>query len=116
VSYTLWVFKGPIPSSEQDFVDRLGRFDSGDEAIFDAGPELAAFYDELLRRHPALEGLPDNKIDDSVWSMTPKRSERLLTLDCVWPEAEAGSPEWFDRSPLTLDQSLRSGIEFTATT
>lgn len=93
MSYSLWVFKGPVPSSEQDFVDRLDRFDAGDEAIFEASTQLVAFYDELLRRHPALEDLPDEKIDDSVWSMTPKRSERLLTLDCVWPEAETMAKE-----------------------
>jgi len=93
VSYTLWVFKGPVPVSEQDFVDRLDRFDAGDEAIFDASTDLAAVYDELLRRHPALEDLPDDKIDDSVWSMTPSRSERILTLNCVWPEAEGMAEE-----------------------
>jgi hypothetical protein len=89
----VWAFKAPIPASEEAFLALLERFDAGDETVFEASPAVSAFLDELLTRHPPLEQLPEDKIDESVWSMTPARSDRLLTLDCVWPEAERMAEE-----------------------
>ena len=66
----LFVFKGPVPH----------------EAAFEASPQVAAFYADLLRRYPGLEDLPDDKVDDSVWAMTPDESERLIALNFAWPE------------------------------
>jgi hypothetical protein len=88
VSYGLWVFKGPIPVSEEDFTARLARFNEGDETAFDASPDVAAFYEALMRKHPPLEDLPEDKVDRSVWSMTPDPSDRLVSIDCAWPAAE----------------------------
>lgn len=88
MSYSLWVFKGPIPASEDDFTARLGRFNDGDETAFEASPDVAGFYQALMRKHPPLEDLPDDRVDRSVWSMTPEASDRLVTIDCVWPAAE----------------------------
>jgi len=86
VSYDLFVFKGPIPRSEVECTERLARFQSGDEAAFEANPKVAAFYDELLRKYPGPEDLADDKVDDSVWAMTPDASERLIVLNFAWPE------------------------------
>jgi hypothetical protein len=96
VSYSLWVFKGPIPPSEHEFVELLARFNEGEETVFDASPDVAAFHEALLRRHPPLEDLPDDKVDRSVWSMTPDASDRLVSLDCVWPQAERMAKEVHD--------------------
>ena len=88
MSYSLWAFKGPIPASEGDFVERLARFNDGDETAFEASPDVAAFYEALMKKHPPLEDLPEDKVERSVWSMTPDASDRLVSIDCVWPEAE----------------------------
>jgi len=76
VSYDLFVFKGPIPRSAEEF-----------------SPQVAAFYADLLRKYPGLEDLPDDKVDDSVWAMTPDESERLIALNFAWPEAERVAKE-----------------------
>jgi hypothetical protein len=105
VSYGLWVFKAPIPASEEQFLTLLERFDDGDETAFDASPDVTAFLVELLARYPPLEDLPDDEVDRSVWSMTPDASDRLLTLDCVWPQAERMAkdvPELAHKYGLTL--------------
>ena len=88
MSYDLFVFKGPIPPSEAAFMERVGGFEDGDEAVFEASAQLKAFYDDLLGKYPALETLPDDKVDDSVWAVTPDQSERLIALNFSWPEAE----------------------------
>jgi hypothetical protein len=93
VSYDLFVFKGPIPRSHVEFTELLERFGAGDEAAFEASPQVAAFYADLLRRYPGLEDLPDDKVDDSVWAMTPDESERLIALNFAWPEAERVAKE-----------------------
>jgi hypothetical protein len=38
VSHDLFVFKGPIPASEEEFVERFERFYEGDESVFEASP------------------------------------------------------------------------------
>jgi hypothetical protein len=93
VSYDLFVFKGPIPRTAVEFTGLLERFQAGDEAAFEASPRLAAFYADLLRKYPALEDLPDDKVDDSAWAMTPDESERLIALNFAWPEAERVAKE-----------------------
>ncbi len=86
MSYDLFVFKGPIPRSEVELTGLRERFEAGDEAAFEANPQVAAFYADLLRKYPGLEDLPDDKVDHSVWAMTPDESERLITLNFAWPE------------------------------
>jgi hypothetical protein len=70
-----------------------GRFQAGDEAAFESSPKLKAFYEDLLRKYPALDDLPDDKVDDSAWAMTPDDSERLIALNFAWPEAERAAKE-----------------------
>jgi len=88
VSYDLFVFKGPIPRSEGEFTERLGRFGEGDATAFEASPRVTAFYEDLLRQYPALEDLPDDEIDGSVWAVTPDEDDRLIALNFGWPSAE----------------------------
>lgn len=59
MSYDLFLFKGPIPRSAEEFSERLGRFEAGDEVSSEVSPQLAAFYEDLLRKYPGLEDLPD---------------------------------------------------------
>ena len=93
MSYDLFVFKGPIPRTGAEFTALLERFEAGDEAAFEASPRLAAFYQELLRKYPGPPDLPDDKVDDSAWAMTPDESERLIALNFAWPEAERAAKE-----------------------
>ena len=44
----------------------------------DPDPKLAAFYEDLLRKYPGLEDLPDDKVDDSVRAMTPDPQTGLI--------------------------------------
>lgn len=114
MSYDLFVFKGPIPRSEAEFTERLGRFGDGDETAFEPSPQVAAFYEELLRKYPALEDLPEDKVDGSVWAVTPDESDRLIALNFGWPDAERVAkevPKLVRKHGLTL-MDPQSGVIF----
>ena len=72
-----------MPRSANAAGDLLERFAMEDEQAFDASPDLVTFHRLLLERFPALEDLPDDKVDDpgvSPWSITPEASDRCVGL------------------------------------
>ncbi len=54
-------------------------------------PAVDAFYTELTAKHPEIDTVPDDRIDDldyCPWSIAFDRSPGHLILSCVWSKAE----------------------------
>jgi hypothetical protein len=86
---TLIVWKGPKVVDE-DEAKRLLRdyYETGDESAFEASDAVASFYDDVLALWPPLEELDhDNRSIPASWSQTPKRSDRVVSMDYVWSAA-----------------------------
>lgn len=78
----LYVWKGPVASSEDEANDLL----VGDPDLFEPSDDVVRFYDELLARYPALESFCEDEIDtaETYWSVTPERSDRLIGMNLRW--------------------------------
>lgn len=56
-----------------------------------ASPAIDAFYAELTAKHPDLDDVPEDRIDDTEycpWSIRFDRSPGHLIMCCVWSRAE----------------------------
>ena len=54
-------------------------------------PGIEAFYTELTTKHPEIDDVPDDRIDDTdycPWSIAFDRSPGHLIMPCVWSKAE----------------------------
>lgn len=54
-------------------------------------PAIDAFYDELTARHPELDDIPEDQLDDHdlcPWSVAHDRSDCHLIICSVWSKAE----------------------------
>src|SRR5579872_1339613 len=54
-------------------------------------PSVAAFYQELTRRWPEIDSIPEDRIgdlDDCPWSCAISHSEIAVVMSCVWPKAD----------------------------
>lgn len=54
-------------------------------------PGIKAFYHDLTSRHPEIDDVPEDRIDDTdycPWSIAFDRSPGHLILCCVWSKAE----------------------------
>ncbi len=82
MSYDLYAWKGPLPSSEDD----AGRLLEGDESAFEPSDDLIRFYDELAARYPVLEWDGEEEADGTpcTWGVTAERSDRLVGLNFTW--------------------------------
>ena len=82
VSFDLYAWKRPLPSSEDDALALV----KGDESAFEPSADLLRFYDDLLERYPVLEWDGIEELDDaqSTWGVTAERSDRLVGLNFTW--------------------------------
>lgn len=82
MSFDLYAWKKPLPSSE----DEARRLLEGDESAFEPSGDVLRFYDDLLERYPALESDGVAELDDaqSTWGVTAERSDRLVGLNFTW--------------------------------
>jgi hypothetical protein len=54
-------------------------------------PAIQAFYDELIAKHPEIDDVPEDRIDDDEycpWSVAMDRSAGHVIMCCVWSRAE----------------------------
>ena len=54
-------------------------------------PGIETFYTELTTKHPELDDVPDDRIDDTdycPWSIAFDRSPGHIIMPCVWSKAE----------------------------
>src|SRR5262249_5222120 len=52
---------------------------------------VEAFYNELTAKHPEIDTIPDDRIDDHdycPWSCALDHSPAHVIMPCVWPKAE----------------------------
>jgi hypothetical protein len=53
---------------------------------------IGSFYDELTRRWPEIDSVPEERIGDleyCPWSCSIERSGMHVIVNCVWPKADA---------------------------
>ena len=82
MSFDLYAWKRPLPSSEDDAHGLI----QGDESAFEPSEDLLQFYDELLERYPVLEWDGDEELEGaaSTWGVTGDRSDRMVGLSFTW--------------------------------
>ena len=54
-------------------------------------PSVDAFYDELTAKHPEIDAVSEDRIDDhdySPWSCALDRSSGHVVMACVWSKAK----------------------------
>ena len=54
-------------------------------------PAVRAFYDDLTKRWPELDTVPDEKVDDAdycPWSCAISHSGMAVVVSCVWPKSD----------------------------
>lgn len=54
-------------------------------------PAIDSFYKELTAKHPEIDDMPEEEIDDTdlcPWSTAFDRSPGHLIISCVWPKAD----------------------------
>lgn len=64
---------------------------NGEPAQLQPHPAVAAFYEELVAKHPEIDDVPDDKIDDHdycPWSVAHDRSDAHVIMCSVWSKAE----------------------------
>jgi hypothetical protein len=66
------------------------RLCDGDTSGVVPNPAIEAFYAELTARHPEIDAIPEEKIDDHnhcPWSCKLDHSPGHVIMSCVWPKA-----------------------------
>jgi hypothetical protein len=92
MSYGIAVVASPIPAGDAQAWSELDRL------IDDEGPAPAVFralHDRLTARYPCLSSLPDDQIDDGVWSDGPlwnNFSKRAAVLGISYSRVEEVLP------------------------
>jgi hypothetical protein len=71
--------------------DLYGRLCVGDTSGVQPNPAVDAFYAELTAKHPEIDTIPEERIDDHdycPWSCRLDRSPGHLIMACVWSKAD----------------------------
>jgi hypothetical protein len=66
------------------------RLCDGDTTVVAPNPAIDAFYVELTARHPEIDAIPNERIDDHdycPWSCKLDHSPGHLIMSCVWSKA-----------------------------
>ena len=77
--------------TDGEAVEVYGRLCEGDTTGVEAHPSVGAFYRELTARHPEIDTIAEEQIDDHdlcPWSCALDRSDAHLVISCVWSKAE----------------------------
>jgi len=91
MSYDLGVWYPDRPLSNGEAGERYARLCEGDTGGLQEHLEITAFYDELVAKHPELDDVPEERIDDHEycpWSIAMDRSPGHVIMCCVWSRAE----------------------------
>ncbi len=67
------------------------RLCEGDTSGLEAHPSVGTFYEELTARHPEIDTIAEEQLDDHdlcPWSCALDRSDAHLVISCVWSKAE----------------------------
>ncbi len=93
MSFDLAVWPIAAVSNDNDAVALYRTLCDSPEEAYEGLPEstgINAFYTELTARHPELDDVPDDRVDDMdfcPWSIAFDRSDRHLLMCAVWSKA-----------------------------
>ena len=91
MSFDLCVWYPQNRVSDREAGKLYARLCESDTSGVVPNPAIEAFYAELTARHPEIDVVPEEKIDDhdySPWSCALDRSPGHVIMSCVWPKAE----------------------------
>ena len=77
--------------SDSEAGDLFGQLLGGDTRGVQPHPAVDAFYAELIAKHPEINTLPVERLDDSdycPWSGPIDHSPGHVIVQCVWSQAE----------------------------
>ena len=77
--------------TNQEASNLYGALCDGDTSGVVASSSIDAFYSELTAKHPELDDVPEEDIDNTdlcPWSIAFDRSPGHLIISCVWPKAD----------------------------
>ena len=63
----------------------------GDTSGVQPHPAIEAFYQELTAKHPEIDSIPEDRIDDHdycPWSCALDKSNAHVIMPCVWSKAD----------------------------
>jgi hypothetical protein len=84
----VWHQQKPIPNKEA--TELYSRLCDGDTSGVLPHPAIPAFYAELTTKHPEIDTIPEDKLDDHdycPWSCKLDYSPSHVIMSCVWPKA-----------------------------
>jgi hypothetical protein len=91
MSFDLAVWYPDRRLSSEEAGQRYGRLCEGEVGEVVENPSVLAFHEELTAKHPELDDIPEEKLDDREycpWSVQMDRSPGHVTMCCVWSRAE----------------------------
>jgi len=68
-----------------------GSLCDGDTSGVQPHPAIEAFYAELTAKHPEIDSIPGDRIDDHdycPWSCALDKSDAHVIMPCVWSKAD----------------------------
>jgi hypothetical protein len=77
--------------TDDEAVELYAALCDGDTSGVEPSKAVDAFYEELTAKHPELDDVPDDDVDDTdlcPWSCEFDRSAGHLIIPCVWSKAE----------------------------
>jgi hypothetical protein len=87
--YSVWHTGSRLSAAEAS--DLHARLCQGDISGVAPHPGIDAFYRELTARHPEIDDVPDDQVDNTdlcPWSVAFDRSAGHIVMCCVWPKAD----------------------------
>lgn len=91
MSYDLGVWFPHVRLSDKQAGALYVSLCEGKEEKPQAHPSVQAFYDELTAKHPEIDTVPEDKLDDHdlcPWSCALDHSPGHVIMSCVWSKAE----------------------------
>ncbi len=86
--YSVWHTNSRLNSVEAQAL--YLRLCEGDVSGIVPHPSIDAFYDELTARHPEIDDVPEDRLEDTdlcPWSIAFDRSDGHLIMCCAWSKA-----------------------------
>lgn len=93
MSFDLVVWSATAVGNDKDAAELYRRLCDAPEDAYKGLPESSrvhAFYAELTERHPEIDDVPEDRIDDTdfcPWSIAFDRSDRHILMCAVWAKA-----------------------------
>jgi hypothetical protein len=90
VSFDLAIWYPQKRISHEQAGELYSRLCDGDITGLTPHPAIGAFYSELTAKHPEIDTIPGEQIDNHdlcPWSCRLDRSPGHVILSCVWPKA-----------------------------